>query len=160
MKHPESIVGFIAVDYYKNAATLSVPQEQIDSIKVNLKKDFVTTNENYARMALLTPKTSNEITNRVIKDFRNAYKPMGQVVTPEIFGMYKIQQDLLPKLKLKLYLINVDYMPTNEQPLKQNCTNGYEVFHINGTCHFPMLETPDELNSELEKAIHEISANK
>jgi pimeloyl-ACP methyl ester carboxylesterase len=152
----QSIIGFIAIDYYKNAATLSVPQQQIDSINANLKRDFVATNESYARMALLTPKTPEKIVYRVVKDFREAYEPMGQQVTPEIFKMYKIQQDLLPKLKPKLYLINVDYIPTNEQPLKQYCANGYKLLHINGTCHFPMLETPQELNKDIEQVINEI----
>jgi pimeloyl-ACP methyl ester carboxylesterase len=158
--HPQQIIGFIAVDYYKNAATLSIPQHEIDNVKTNLKKDFAGTNENYARMALLTPQTPAEITNRVVKDFRNAYEPMGQAVTPEIFDMYKIQKDLLPKLKYKLYLINIDYIPTSEEPLKQYCKNGYEVLHIKGTSHFPMLETPQELNKKLEQVINEIIGTK
>ena len=81
---------------------------------------------------------------------------MGQQVTPEIFEMYKLQQELLPKLKHKLYLVNVDYIPTNEQSLQQYCVHGYELLHIDGTCHFPMLETPDELNKDIEKVIHKI----
>ena len=155
-KYPQSIIGFIAVDYYKNAATAMLPQQEIDGIKHNLAEDFVATNENYAKMALLTPQTPAAIVNRVVKDFRNAYEPMGRQVTPELFEMYKTQQDLLPKLKLKLYLVNVDYIPTNEEPLKQYCTNGYEVLHLNGTCHFPMLETPGELNTKLEQAVNGI----
>ncbi len=156
-KNPQPIIGFIAVDYYKNAATLSVPQQQIESIKNDLKKDFAATNEEYARMALLTPKTPEEIVSRVVRDFRNAYEPMGQHVTPEIFEMYKIQRDLLPQLKSILYLINVDYISTNEQPLKEYCKNGYKLLHINGTCHFPMLENSQELNKNIEQVINEIS---
>jgi hypothetical protein len=49
----------------------------------------------------------------------------------------------------KLYLINVDYMPTNEAPLKKFAAEGYEVKHMKGTCHFPMLENPKELNEKL-----------
>lgn len=159
-EYPQPIIGFIAVDYYKNAATLSVPQQQIESIKNDLKKDFAATNESYARMALLTPKTPEAIVSRVVTDFRNAYEPMGQHVTPEIFEMHKIQRDLLPKLKTKLFLINVDYIPTNEQPLNEYCKNGYELLHINGTSHFPMLENSQELNKKIEQVIYEISPTK
>jgi len=159
-KDPQQIIGFIAVDYYKNAASLSVPPPQVDSIKADLKKDFAVTNENYARMALLTAKTPAAIVSRVVKDYRNAYETMGQQVTPEIFEIYKTQQNLLPKLQTKLYLINVDYMPTNEEPLKQYCANGYEVLHMNGTCHFPMLENPKELNKKIEQVTNEISTTK
>lgn len=156
-QHPEPIKGFIAVDYYKSAGTPAAPQEQIDEVKANLKKDFAATNENYARLVLLTPETSAEITNRIVSDYRNAYEPMGQVIMPEVFEMYKTQRALLPKLKHKLYLINVDYMPTNEQPLKQYCPNGYEVIHMPGTCHFPMLENPQTLNKHLARIVDEIS---
>ncbi|MEO6720093.1 MAG: hypothetical protein ABIN67_06990 [Ferruginibacter sp.] len=77
--------------------------------------------------------------------------------TPEIFKMFEIEKELLPQLKFKLYLINVDYMPTTEESLKQYAGSGYEVFHMKGTCHFPMLENPDELNKLLEQAIRKIS---
>jgi sigma-B regulation protein RsbQ len=159
-KYPDSSIGFIAIDYYKNAATPAAPQEQVDKIKESLKKDFAAANENFARQVLFMPTTPKEIIDRVIKDYRNAYAPMGQMIMPEIFDLYKTEQELLPKLKHKLYLINVDYMPTNEKPLKQYCENGYELQSVSGTCHFPMLETPDELNKKLRHAIKEISAVK
>lgn len=156
VKYPKPIIGFIAIDYYKNAATPILPQKELDGIKESLRKDFAATNEHYARQALLTPKTSTEIANRIVTDYRNAYEPMGKVITPEIFDIYKIQQELLPKLGHKLFLVNVDYQPTNEEPLKQYCTNGYDVLPIHGTCHFPMLEIPHELNRKLEYSINEI----
>lgn len=157
--HPEPVLGFISIDYFKNAATPLTPdyQQQAGSIEQKLKIDFANTNEQYARMALLTKQTSSEITNRVINDYRNAYQPMAIKTTPEIFKMFEIQKKMLPQLKFKLYLVNVDYIPTNEEPLKQYAGTGYEILHMNGTCHFPMLEDPDNLNLLLQQAIHKIS---
>ena len=155
--HPENIIGFISIDYFKNAATpLPDYEQQAISIKQKLNTDFANTNEQYARMALLTKETPIEITNRVVKDFRNAYQPMAIETTPEIFKLFETEKRLLPQLKLKLYLINVDYMPTNEEPLKQYAGNGYEVLHMKGTCHYPMLENPDDLNKLLQQTIAEI----
>ncbi|MEJ1238373.1 alpha/beta hydrolase [Chryseolinea sp. T2] len=159
IKYPRPFIGFIAIDYFKNAATQVVPQNEVDAIKANLKRDFAGTNESYCRMALLTPETPVEIANRAIKDFRNAYEPMGQAVTPEIFSMYQVQKDLLPKLPFKLYLVNVDYQPTNETPLKEFCKNGYEVLHLRGTSHFPMIERPAELNKQLMHAVNAIAGS-
>jgi sigma-B regulation protein RsbQ len=156
-KYPEPVKGFIAIDYFKTAATQVIPQQEVDAVKSNLKKDFAKTNEGYCRMALLTPQTPQDIANRVVNDFKTAYEPMGQAVTPEIFEMYKVQKDLLPKLKCPLYLINVDYQPTNEEPLKQYCKFGYEILRVNGTSHFPMIENPQELNEKVEEAIDKIS---
>lgn len=154
------LIGFIAIDYFKNATTPLAPEyeEQVETILQNLKTDFANTNEQYARMALLTPQTPPEIANRVIKDYRYAYQPMGLATMPEVFKMYEKQKELLPQLKLKLHLINVDYIPTNEEPLKQYAGNGYEVVHMKGTCHYPMLENPDELNRSMEKIVKKISA--
>lgn len=154
---PENIIGFIAIDYFKNAATpLPDYEQQAISIEQKLKTDFANTNEQYARMALLTKQTSSEITNRVIKDYRNAYQPMAIETTPEIFYLFKIEKELLPRFKLKLFLINVDYVPTKEEPLKQYTESGYELLHMKGTCHYPMLENPVELNRLLEQTIIKI----
>jgi len=85
---------------------------------------------------------------------------MGIATTPEIFNLYQTEAKLLPQLKTKLYLINADYMPTNEAALRQHAKNGYEVLHMKGTSHYPMLENPDVLNKLLLEAIHEISVDK
>ena len=159
--YPENSIGFIAIDFFKNAA-MPIPEyeQQAISIKQKLKTDFSNTNEQYVRMALLTKQTSSEITNQVVKDYRNAYQPMAIETTPEIFYMFKTEKELLPQLKFKLYLINVDYMPTNEEPLKKYAGEGYDLMHMKGTCHFPMLENPKVLNELLEKTIHKISKSR
>jgi sigma-B regulation protein RsbQ len=160
--HPENIIGFIGIDNFKNAAT-PLPmeyQQQAVSIEQKLKTDFANTNEQYARMALLTKETPIEIANRVVKDYRNAYQPMAIETTPEIFKQFETEKKLLPQLKFKLYLVNVDYMPTNEEPLKQYAGSGYEVLHLKGTCHYPMVENPGELNRLLQKTVSEILKNK
>jgi sigma-B regulation protein RsbQ len=157
--YPTPVLGFIAIDFFKNAATALSPeyQQQAVSIEQKLKTDFANTNEQYARMALLTKETPIEITNRVVKDYRNANQPMGKEITSEIFNLlFETEKKLLPQLKFKLFLINVDYQPTDEKPLKQYVTSGYEVLHLKGTCHYPMLENPVELNRLLEQTIVKI----
>ena len=155
---PDEIIGFIAIDIFKNAATPLPPAYEKQSVQIvkQLKTDFANTNEQYARMALLTKQTPSEITDRVISAYRNANQPMGIIITPEIFTMYRTEKKLLPLLKLKLHLINVDYIPTNEEPLKKYAGGGYEVLHMNGTSHYPMLEHPEELNKLLQQIIFEI----
>ena len=60
------------------------------------------------------------------------------------------------KLKLKIYLINVAYMPTNEEALKKYAGGGYEIVFIHGTCHFPMIEKPEEFNRSMQNVIEKI----
>jgi pimeloyl-ACP methyl ester carboxylesterase len=155
---PKDFIGFIAIDFFKNAAT-ALPDEfqsQVVTILDNLKKDFAQTNEQYARMALLTSQTPDPIAERVVKDYRDAYRPMGMEIMPEIFEIYKKEKELLPLLSFKLYLINVDYMPTNEEALKKYPGKGYKLLHMKGTSHYPMLEDSATLNKLLQQMITDI----
>ena len=157
--HPKNIIGFIGVDNFKQAAT-PMPKKfdkQRKAILAALKKDFADANENYARTTLVSADTPVEITNRVATDFRNGYKPMGKQIMPELFNVYKRERKLLPKIRLKLHLINVDNTPTNEAPLKKYCSSGYDIRLMKGTSHYPMLENPKELNRLLQQTIEDIA---
>lgn len=107
-------------------------------------------------MALLTQKTSSEITDKIVGAYRNAYEPMGQATMPEVFDLYKTEKKLLPDLNLKIYLVNVNYMPTNLDALKAHAPHGFDVKEIDGTSHFPMLENPKILNEALSEIFQEI----
>lgn len=157
--YPDPFIGIIGVDTFKNAGTPLAEEyrEKAAEILENLKEHFADTNEQYARMVLVSETTPPEITGRVIHDYRGAYQPLGQETTPEIFELYKTEAELLPKLALKLYVINVNNIPTNAEALKQHAVNGFELIEIEGTSHYPMLENPDALNAALEKAVGEIA---
>lgn len=161
VEYPEPIIGFIAVDFFKDAAT-PLPEkyhEQVDAILENLKTDFEDTNEQYARTALLREETPSIVTQRVIRDYRNAYKPMGLATMPEVFTVDKIEREYLPKLPVKLHLLNVDYIPTNEEPLQRILQHGYDIEHLEGTSHYPMIENPSAFNAALEKAINKVEVD-
>jgi sigma-B regulation protein RsbQ len=155
IKIPQLILGFVGIDNFKNAGTeLSEQiQKQIDSILQNLKQDFSNTSEMFARQALLTAATNKEITERIIHDYRNFDKRIGVEIISSSFSFYLRERELLQQLKLKLYLINVDYFPINEEPLKKYPASGYEILNIHGSCHYPMIESPDVFNSILSEII-------
>jgi len=158
VKYPTPIIGLIGIDTFKNAGTPMTAdfRKQTEGIKKGLLGDFPGTNEKYARTALLKPSTPNHLVKKVIKDYRNAYPPMGIQTTAEFFEINKMEKELLPRLNVKLYLINVDYIPTNETALKKLLRKDYQLNIMNGTCHFPMLEHPDELNLILRQYINTI----
>ena len=124
----------------------------------HLKTDFANTNEQYARMALLTPQTDSLVTRRVIHDYRQAYQPMGLPMMKDVFEYNAREKTLLPQLKKKLYLINVDYIPTNETPLQELTGASYELVQMHGTSHFPMIETPQAFNDLLGRTVQKIVA--
>ena len=151
----EKIIGFIGIDNFKNAGT-ALPEEiqkQSDLIIKSLKEDFSNTSEAFARQALLTASTDSEIRQRLINDYRNFNKEWGVKIISSSFSYYLRERELLQQLTFKLYLINVDYFPMNEAPLKIYPKSGYEVFNIHGSCHYPMIEVPSEFNLILYKII-------
>jgi len=161
-KCPDSVIGFVGVDNFKNAGTEpSVEmQNQIDQIMIMLKSDFAGTSENFARQALLSPSTDKTIINRVVSDYRDMDKNIGIDLISSAFTYYGRERELMTQLKFKMHLINVDNIPTNEEVLKKYAASGYDVISINGTCHFPMIEKPDEFNRLLQDIIVKIKTNK
>ncbi|GAB3221264.1 alpha/beta fold hydrolase [Spirosoma arcticum] len=157
--YPQPIRSLIVIDFFKNAATAPPDehQKQIRLIEQGLETDFADTNEQYARQSLVTPNTPIWLTDRIVAAYRQAYSPMGQATTKQLFGYYEREQELLPQLPVKLHLINVDYQPTNEEPLRKYVKAGYDVIHLPGTSHYPMLESPSLLNEAIEQMISEIT---
>lgn len=156
---PSLIIGFISIENFKNAATPIPPQHEdhVKHILRSLEVDFANTNEQYVRLALITEGTPHEIADRIVDAYRTACAPMGLELMAEFFKLYELERDLLPKLKFTLYLINVEYLPVDENPLKMYAGHGYNIQHMEGTCHFPMLENPDKLNELLNNAIEQIT---
>lgn len=153
--YPDPVIGFIAVDNFKNLAT-PLPAEydsQVEAIIESSKKAYADTNGQYARMVLVTPQTPQWITDKVVTAFRNSYEPMGQQTLPQFFVMDQIEREILPSLHPKMNLINVNYMPTNVEALEKHAVNGYALIEIAGTCHYPMLESPKALNEALDEVI-------
>lgn len=153
--YPGPIIGFIAIDNFKNLAT-PLPAEydsQVEAIIESSKTAYADTNEQYARMVLVSAATPLWITDKVVNAFRNSYEPMGQQTLPQFFVMDRIERAALPLLKPKLNLINVNYMPTNVDALEKHAVNGYTLIEIAGTCHYPMLESPKALNEALDEVI-------
>lgn len=154
-RHPEPVVGFVAVDNFKNLAT-PLPDEyesQIAEIIENSKRDYARTNENYARMVLLTPETPQWITDKVVAAYRDSYAPMGQQTLPQFFKLDLSERECMPLLKPVMNLINVNYYPTNKAALEKYTVNGFALIEIPGTCHYPMLESPKALNEALDEVI-------
>lgn len=152
---PDTVIGLIAVDYFKYAGT-EMPTEflqQVDSILANLQTNFADTNEAYARKGLISPQTSPILVDRIVNDYRNAYKEMAIPITAQLFRYYARQRELLLRLKFKLHLINVDYFPTDESLLQKYAGNGYELIHMSGTSHYPMVESPEVFNTLLKEAV-------
>lgn len=157
-RYPGPVTGFIGVDNFKNLATPlpEIYHSQVDEILENARKEYAGTNEQYARMVLLTADTPQWITDKIVQAYRESYEPMGQQTLPQFFVMDRIEKECMPLLKVKMNLVNVNYMPTNVEALKTHASHGYSLIEIQGTCHYPMLESPKALNEALDEVLDNI----
>lgn len=158
---PEKVIGFVGIDNFKNAGT-AMPleiQKIIDQALILMQTDFAGIAEDFARQSLITPSTDPLISMRVINDYKHFNPHVGITLLKSSFAYYNRERELLQKLSVKLNLINIDYFPTNEALLKLYAHSGYEVFNLKGTCHYPMIENPDEFNQLLQNVIFNIKAN-
>ena len=155
----KNIIGTIGIDYFKNVG-FELPENVINDLITNLKNDFAKTNEQYVTQQLVTSKTNSHITDRIVNDFKSMNPKVGIPFNKNIFGYSPREQELLKNLKLKLYLINVDYSPTNEVNLKKYLGSNYEIYTLKGTSHYPMIENPKEFNTALQKIITKIAQTK
>lgn len=154
-ENSSSIIGIIGIDYFKNIG-FELPQNIIEQVITNLKTDFASTNEQYVRHALLTTKTNKAIESRVLANFKTMNPNVGIAMNEDFLNYSNRETCLLKNMDSKLYLINVNYSPTNEESLKQLVGDNYELKIMNGTCHFPMIENPKELNIMLEETVLKI----
>jgi pimeloyl-ACP methyl ester carboxylesterase len=154
-KIPDVIIGFIGIDNFKNAGT-ALAKSQTDQAINFLMQDFQNAVEVFAKQALLSPSTDIEISNRLVKDCREFDPKIGVPLIASSFSYFSREMELLQQLKFKLYLINVDYFPTNEVLLNKYANCGYEVLHLKGSCHYPMIENPLEFNHLLHNIIMKI----
>lgn len=113
-----SIIGLIGIDCFKNVG-FELTQNIIDQVVTNLKTDFASTNEQYVKQVLLTPKTAKAIENKVLTNFKTMNPKVGIAMNQDFLNYSKREVELLKRLNYKLFLINVNYSPTNEERLKK-----------------------------------------
>jgi len=156
--NPKNIIGLIGIDYFKNIGN-ALPENIIKQIVANLKSDFSNTCAEYAKQALLSKETEPELTEKIILAFREINPKVGISLNQNSFNYTQRETELLKELPIKIHLINVNYLPTNEVNLKKHIDGKYELYTLNGTCHYPMLENPNDFNISLEKILSKIKAN-
>jgi pimeloyl-ACP methyl ester carboxylesterase len=153
--------GFIGVDIFK-LIDVEIPDEmikQMESFFGLLQTDFKTFAPMYADKWLFHPDTPIAIKDKVKKDISKTDPVSGLTSFVDSMSFAEIGK-YLEKSPHKLFLINCDYLPTNESGLKKHCKHGVFVQYIANSGHFPMIEKPDVFNKLLEETIKFISDNK
>lgn len=150
---PEKIIKIIAVDCFKN-----VGFEITDEFQNGFQEHYAKFKRNYSEMAdeaarENTRTKDREVINRIVKDYKSADPKVALAVYRNVIQSQAHEKNQLQRLPFKLYLINSDYSPVDEEALGRYAPHGYEIYRIHDAGHFPMVEQPGQLNAALDSVI-------
>lgn len=154
---PEKVVGIVAVDALQNVAERT-PQRVIDEMVKPFKTDFKSAAQNF--VTPMFPKgTDQQLVDWVKEDISSAPKEIALNAFLNYLGQYVSGEAAIVfnDINIPVVSINARLWPTAPEENKKHIKN-YQLYYIEGTGHFPMLEKPDEFNMLLKKALNSIES--
>jgi pimeloyl-ACP methyl ester carboxylesterase len=156
----DKVIALVGVDNFKDVGMEFNPQlqEEIDGFLQILQQNYTEVATAYAEGALFHPETDPMVVKRVIDDIQTADSTIAVASLQKLFDYTQNESRKLSKLKQKLYLINSSYTPTDTVALKKTGVE-FELLHIQGTGHYPMVEKPGEFNQLLQQVLLKVAQN-
>ncbi|MDP9078483.1 MAG: alpha/beta hydrolase [Bacteroidota bacterium] len=152
---PGKVIGLIGVDNFKGVNSV-VPTKkdsaEYDQVISQLKHNFQKVATDYFNQDLFSKTTPDSIKTRILADVAKADTTIATACM--MMNDFSEVKQLIASKK-KLYLINSDVTLTISTGLRANKIP-YQVKFIHGVGHFPMVETPQEFNKDLEEIIKSI----
>lgn len=150
---PERVLRVVAIDCFKD-----VGFEITEEFQNGFQDHYAKFKRNYAEMAdeaarEKTRTKDREVINRIVKDYKSADPKIALAVYRSVIQSQAMEKAQLKKLPFKLYLINSDYSPIDEDALRGHAPHGYEIIQVYGAGHFPMVEDPQQLNAALDSVL-------
>ena len=152
---PEKVVGIVAIDTLQNVGK-QYPQSAIDEMVNPLETDFKNAAQSF--VAPMFPEgTDQQLVNWVKEDMSSAPKKIAVNAFRNYLGQYVSGEAAIvfKDITVPVVSINARLWPTAAEENRKHIAN-YQLFYIEETGHFPMLEKPDEFNVFLKKAVNSI----
>jgi pimeloyl-ACP methyl ester carboxylesterase len=152
---PKKVVGIVGVDTLQNVAERT-PQSVIDEMVKPFEADFKSAAQNF--ISPMFPKgTDRRLMNWIKEDMSSAPKEIALSAFRNYLGQYVDGEaaNVFKDITIPVVSINARLWPTSPEENRKYIKN-YQLFYIEETGHFPMLERPEEFNMLLEKALDSI----
>ncbi len=152
---PKKVVGIVGVDTLQNVAE-QIPQSTIDEMKAPFEADFKNAAQDF--VAPMFPAGSDpQLVNWVKEDISSAPKAVALSAFQNYMGQYTIGEAsvVFQEVTVPVVSINTRLWPTSPKENRKHIKN-YQLFYIEKTGHFPMLEKPEKFNMILKKALDSI----
>ncbi len=156
---PKKVVAIIGIDTFQNVAE-EIPQKIIDEMSQAFEVDFQNAMQDFVS-PMFPEETDGELISWVKEDMASAPHEvalsvfrnyMGQYVNGEASGVFE-------NITIPVVSINARLWPTDPDTNRKHIQT-YNLFYIEGTGHFPMLEKPKEFNSILTEVLEYIETKK
>ncbi len=154
---PNKVVGIVAIDTLQNISD-RIDQSVVDKMVKPFEADFKSAVQDFV-LQMFPKGTDQQLVNWVKEDMSSAPKKialsafcnyLGQYVNGEAAAVFK-------DITVPVVSINARLWPTAPEKNRKHITN-YQLFYIEETGHFPMLEKPEEFNKLLKKALDSIES--
>jgi pimeloyl-ACP methyl ester carboxylesterase len=155
---PEKVVGIVGVDTLHNVAERT-PQSVIDEVTKPFETDFKSAVMNFASPMFLEG-SDQQLVNWVKVDMSSAPKKIALSAFRNYVGQSSTEEAAIvfKNITVPVVSINARLWPTAPEENRKHIKY-YQLFYIEETGHFPMLEKPNEFNILLKKALISIESN-
>ena len=156
---PRRIVGIVGVDTLQNIAD-PIPQHVIDEMVKPFEADFKVAARNFVS-SMFPEDTDPQLLNWVKEDMSSAPKEIALNAFRNYLDKYVTGEAAIvfKDVTIPVVSINARLWPTASEKNSRHIKN-YQLFYIEETGHFPMLEKPEEFNMLLKKAINAIESKR
>ena len=154
---PKKVVAIIGIDTLHNVAE-ELPQKILDEVAEPFRVDFQNAMQAFV-LPMFPEGTDEKLISWIKEDMSSAPQEvalsafrnyMGQYVNGEAIEVFK-------NINIPVVSINARLWPTNIDANRKHIQT-YNLFYIEDTGHFPMLEKPKEFNRFLTEALEYIEA--
>ena len=156
-----TIVALVGIDTFKDVGIefTNEVRAEIDGFLLMLRTNYSRIAPAYAENALFQPSTDSLVRKRVVDDFRTADSTVAIAALTDLVRYAKYSENQrLETLNQKLYLLNSNASPTFVDGLKEAEVD-FDLFEIEATGHYPMIEKPDRFNELLSEILQQIKSS-
>lgn len=150
---PEKVDGLVGIDTLHSVAE-QVPQTELDAMVNSFELDFKMATREFVS-SMFPQGTSQQLVTWVKEDMSSALKNVALSAFKNYLGQYVNGEaaNVFKSINVPVVSINARLWPTAPH-LNKLHINDYQVYYIEESGHFPMLEKPKEFNKLLKKAIN------
>lgn len=157
-KYPSDVIAIVGVDNLHEPGYPMSEKDQLqtDTFFLNLSRQFDSTVTKSMTTNLFHSSTDSSVIRRVMNDVYNSDSSIAINVLKAMTAKWQLEKQSMQKLSHKLYLINSDVIPVKSDSLEKYCKNGFEVFTVSATGHYPMIEKPSAFNQAILKVLEAV----